>query len=72
MSKIITGQEMLGCCTQQTITMDTPQDAEIYEYEYEEDEEVSSPYNINDDAYWDVYFEPLALTKDPINNNTGK
>jgi hypothetical protein len=71
MSKIITSSQE-ECIDTQQEDMDTPQDAEIYEYEYEEDEEVSSPYDINDDAYWDVYFEPLPFMQYPVNNNTGK
>jgi hypothetical protein len=71
MSKIITSSQE-ECIDTQQKNMDTPQDAEIYEYEYEEDEEVSSPYDINDDAYWDVYFEPLTLVNNCENKHGSK
>jgi hypothetical protein len=47
---------------------DYPQYAEIYDNDYTDDEdEVTSPYygedyeiiDINDDAYWDIYFTPM-------------
>lgn len=69
MSKIITSSGgMLGTQPQ----MDTPQNAEIYEYEYDDDEEVNSPYIVNDDAYWAVYFEPLHFIDDGNHNHSSK
>ena len=47
--------------------MSSPQNAQIYYYDSDEDDEdeVTSPYRddvieLNEDDYWDVYFEPVT------------